>query len=190
MITLAQLWLPIVVATVGVFVASSLIHMVLKWHNSDYRKLANEDEVRAALRKSATTPGQYVIPHCTSMKEAQGPEMQKKFTEGPVAFLLVRANGAPNMGASLGQWFGLNAVIAVLIACMGAHALPMGARFADVACLAGSAALLAHGAGAVTGAIWMGRSWRSAGIDLLDAVIYAAVTAVSFGFLWPHATGP
>ena len=46
MLTLASLWLPIVLAAVAVFVVSSLIHMVFRWHASDYRKLSNEDEVR------------------------------------------------------------------------------------------------------------------------------------------------
>lgn len=57
MIPLASLWLPIIVAAVLVFVASSLVHMVFKWHNADYLKLANEDEVRDALRESAPAPG-------------------------------------------------------------------------------------------------------------------------------------
>ena len=47
MISLDQLWIAIALSAVAVFLASSLIHMVLKWHNSDYLKLANE-----ALAKS------------------------------------------------------------------------------------------------------------------------------------------
>jgi hypothetical protein len=43
MAMLASLWLPILLAAVGVFVVSSLIHMLFKWHNRDYRKLPNED---------------------------------------------------------------------------------------------------------------------------------------------------
>ena len=66
---LAQLWLPIVASAVLVFIASSLVHMVIKWHNADYRKLANEDEVRAAVRAGGPAPGQYVIPYCADMKD-------------------------------------------------------------------------------------------------------------------------
>ena len=47
---IAHLWMPILVTAVLIFVASSLIHMVFKWHNSDYRKFDNEDDVRAAVR--------------------------------------------------------------------------------------------------------------------------------------------
>lgn len=184
MITLASLWLPIVASTIGVFVASSLIHMVFKWHNSDYLKLANEDAVRAAVGKPA--PGQYVIPYCKDMKDMQSPDMQKKFADGPVAFLMVRASGAPNMGAHLGQWFALNSVIAVIIAYMAAHTVPASESFLAVCRFAGGAALLAHAGGAITAGIWHGRTWRSVSKDVLDAVIYATVTAVSFGALWPH----
>ena len=48
MVSLSQLWLAVVLAGVAVFVASAIIHMVLKYHNSDYRGFPNEDEVAAA----------------------------------------------------------------------------------------------------------------------------------------------
>jgi hypothetical protein len=47
--TLLQLWLPILVTAIGVFFASSLVHMVFKWHNAEYRLLPNEDDVRKVL---------------------------------------------------------------------------------------------------------------------------------------------
>ena len=79
MVSLAQLWLPIVLAAVAVFVASAVIHMVLKYHNSDYRPFPNEDEVAAAIRKGSPAPGQYAIPYCTDMKEMEKPEMKAKY---------------------------------------------------------------------------------------------------------------
>ena len=57
---IAQLWLPILSTAALIFIASSLIHMVFKWHNADYKKLANEDDVRAAIRATSPAPGQYV----------------------------------------------------------------------------------------------------------------------------------
>src|ERR1700675_185416 len=98
MITLAQLWLPIVVAAVVVFAASSLIHMVFKWHNSDYLRLANEDAVRAAVRSSTPAPGQYMIPYCEHGKAMQSPEMLQKFNEGPIAFVTLIPSGPPSRG--------------------------------------------------------------------------------------------
>ena len=79
MISVTQLWMPILVSAIALFIVSSLIHMVLKWHKSEYGKLANEDEVRAAIRKGQPARGQYILPYCTDPKSAQMPEMKRKF---------------------------------------------------------------------------------------------------------------
>ncbi|HEY0351825.1 MAG TPA: hypothetical protein VGC48_06865, partial [Gemmatimonadales bacterium] len=65
MVHLGSLWLPILLASVLVFFVSFLVHMVLKYHKSDYSKLPNEDAVRAAIRSGNAAPAQYVIPYCS-----------------------------------------------------------------------------------------------------------------------------
>lgn len=50
MVPLSALWLPVVVSAVLVFVASSVIHMALGYHNGDYGPLPREDDIIAALR--------------------------------------------------------------------------------------------------------------------------------------------
>ena len=50
---ITALWLPILLAAVIVFAASSIIHMLSPWHKSDYRALPKEDEIMAALRPFA-----------------------------------------------------------------------------------------------------------------------------------------
>ena len=57
MVSLTALWLPILLSAVIVFVASSIIHMVLGYHKSDYRPLPNEPAVLDALRAAGVTPG-------------------------------------------------------------------------------------------------------------------------------------
>ena len=186
MISLEQLWIPIVLSAVLVFVASSLIHMVFKWHNPDYRKLANEDEVRAAIRASNAAPGQYLIPHCIDPKEMQKPEMQQKFKDGPVGFLMLRAPCAPSMGKPLGQWFALNLVIAIVAAYLAAKTLPVGATFLGVCREVSLVTFLAYAGGSVSAAIWMAKPWNSAAKECLDAFIYGLVSAVAFAWLWPR----
>jgi hypothetical protein len=184
---IAHLWLPIVVSAVLVFIASSLIHMVIKWHNTDYNKLANEDEVRAALRASSAAPAQYVIPHCADMKAMQAPEMQKKFVEGPIAFITLRPPGAPKMGGALGGWFAYTLVISAIAAYVAHKTLtPMGTEvnFLQVCRVASALAFVAYGGGSVQLGIWMGKPWGSVAKDLADAAIYAALTGVTFGYLW------
>lgn len=185
MISLAQLWLPILISAVGVFIASSLIHMVFKWHQSDYRQLPNEDEVRAAVRKGNLTPGLYNLLHCGDMKAMQTPEAQQKYKEGPVGMLVLFKNGMPNMGAMLGQWFGLNLLVALMAAYLAGRALPAGADAGEVCRMTGSITLLAYAVGSLSDGIWFGRPRSAVAKDLLDSAIYAAVTASVFTWLWP-----
>lgn len=185
MLSLAQLWLPIVVSAVGVFIASSLIHMVLKWHQSDYRQLPNEDEVRAAVRKGNLAPGLYSLLHCPDMKSMQTPEAQQKYQEGPVGMLVLFKNGMPNMGAMLGQWFALNLLVSVMVAYLAGRALAPAADFGDICRMAATVAFLSYAVGSLSDGIWFGRPRAAVMKDLLDAAIYAAVTGLAFGLLWP-----
>lgn len=180
------LWLPVLVAAVFVFVASSLIHMVFKWHNGDYRALANEDEVRAAIRAGTPAPGLYTLPHCTDMKAMQNQDMQDKYREGPVALLTVTPSGLPNMGRILGAWFLLNLAVAAVAAVVSLHAFGANADAAcRAACLGGVVAFMSYGIGSVSNGIWMGRTWTAVAKDILDAAIYGVVTGLAFCWLWP-----
>lgn len=185
MVPIESLIIPIVLAAVLVFVASSLIHMVFKYHNSDYKGIANEDAVRAAIRASAPVPGQYFMPYCIDHSELKKPEVVAKFTEGPVAMLTVRPSGPPTMGAALGQWFALNVVVAIIAGYLASRLVPPGASFLAVARVVSLTTFVAYGGGAVTHAIWMGKPWSSAVKELFDAFLYGLVTSAAFGFLWP-----
>src|SRR5581483_7322727 len=105
MVQLSQLVLPIILSSVIVFVASSVLHMVLRYHNSDYKRFTNEDDVRAAIKSGAQAPGQYMLPYNTSMKDLQQPAVMQKFTEGPVGLVLLREPGMMKMGPYFGAWF-------------------------------------------------------------------------------------
>ena len=62
MVPVMSLLVPILLSAVIVFVASSIIHMVLPYHRSDLRQLPKEDEVMEALRRFNIPPGDYAIP--------------------------------------------------------------------------------------------------------------------------------
>jgi hypothetical protein len=183
--TLGAFWLPILLSAVVVFVASSIIHMVLKYHNRDYTKLPNEDAVRAAIRAGNPAPAQYIIPYCSEMKDMQSPEMQQKFTEGPVGVLNLKRPGPPSMGPSLGQWFLFCLVVSFFIAYVAGHALPPEASFLRVFQILGAVGFLAYAAGTVPEAIWMGKPWSVAIKQVIDGLIYGLLTAGTFGWLWP-----
>jgi len=99
---LAALWLPIVLSAVIVFVASSILHMVLKYHQSDCSTLPDEDKLLGTLRAAGVKPGYYIFPY-TTHKEMNSPAMMEKFKQGPIGILTVRPSGPPAMGKYLGS---------------------------------------------------------------------------------------
>src|ERR687895_1269581 len=123
MVSLGQLWLPILVSAVLVFFTSFIIHMVLKYHNKDYTRLPNEDAVRAAIRAGNPPPAQYIIPYCPDMKEMEKPEVKQKFIEGPIAVMNLLRPGLPSMGKNLVQWFLFNLLVSIFIAYVASHSL-------------------------------------------------------------------
>lgn len=87
MVSIISLWLPILLSAVAVFIASSVIHMVLKYHNSDFKKNPAEDEVMTALRPFGIQPGEYVIPHAGDQTQMKELAYQEKVKPGPVAMM-------------------------------------------------------------------------------------------------------
>jgi len=62
MVPLTSLILPILLSAVIVFVASSIIHMLLPFHKADIRRFPQEDDVLDALRRFNLPPGDYGAP--------------------------------------------------------------------------------------------------------------------------------
>ena len=184
MVPLEQLWIPVVLSAVLVFAASSVIHMLFKYHNSEYRGFSNEEEVRRVLKGNA--PGQYFVPYCPDMKEMKKPEVQQKFIDGPTGLVTLRAPGPPTMGAPLAMWFVMNLVVAILAGYLASKTLPVGLSFLAVAREVSIVTFLAYAGGAAANAIWMGKPWSAAVKEMLDAFIYGLVTACVFGWLWPR----
>ena len=186
MISLAQLWIPILLSAVLVFAASSLVHMVFKWHNADYHGFSNEDEVRAAIRSGSPAPGLYVIPYCVDPQDMQKDEVQQKFRDGPIGFLTLKPASAPSMGKPLVQWFVLNLIVAAVAGYLASRTVPGGASALAVCRVVGLTTFVTYGCGGLQGAIWMGKPWNSAAKEVLDAFIYGLVSALAFAWLWPR----
>jgi hypothetical protein len=186
MVSLGSLLLPIILSSVLVFITSSIVHMVLKYHHRDYTKLPNEDAVRAAIRSGNPPPAQYILPYCPSPKEMQSPEMRQKYVEGPIAVMNVLRPGVPSMGKNLSQWFLFILVVSFFIAYIAAHCLPQGALYLRVFQVVGAVGFLAYGAGQFPAAIWMGKPGKIAWKEAFDGLLYGLVTAGTFGWLWPR----
>jgi len=184
MVAIHTLWLPILLSAVIVFVASSILHMVLPYHRSDYKKLPDEDKVAAALRSVGVAQGLYSLPYCTH-KEMKSPEMQEKFKQGPVGLITVFPSGAMNMGKYLGQWFVYCLVVGVFTAYLTGRVLVPGTNYLAVFRVAGTVSFMAYGVGQVVSGIWAGVPWSNVAKQVFDGLVYSLLLAGTFGWLWP-----
>src|SRR5215475_1241893 len=183
MIPLTTLWLPILLSAVIVFFASFIMHMVLAYHKSDYRKLPDEDRVTDALRNAGVTQGPaYFFPY-SSFKEMKSAPMIEKFKRGPVGLLTVLQSGPPAMGKNMLQWLLYCVVISIFSAYLSGRLLAPGTVFLQVFRVVGTVAFLGYGAAHVQETIWSGRTWVVTFKHLLDGLIYALLTAAAFAWL-------
>ena len=185
MVALSALWLPILLSAVIVFVASSIIHMVLPYHRSDYKQLPGEDKVAAAIRDAAAAPGLYMFPH-TTHAEMKSPATAEKFKRGPVGTLNLRPNGPIVMGKFLGQWFGFCLIVSYFTAYATGITLAPGTHYLVVFRVAGTVAFMTYGLSQLANGIWKGEPWSMVAKEVIDGLIYGLLTAGVFGWLWPR----
>jgi len=185
MVSLTALWMPILLSAVIVFIASSVIHMVLPYHKSDYGRLPDEDRIIAALRPLKIPPGDYILPYASSMAALKDPAFVDKMKAGPVAIMTVRPSGPPTMGRSLVLWFVYAVVVSGMAAYVAGRVLGPGADYLAAFRFAGTTAFAAYAMAHFQASIWMGRSWSTTIKDLFDGLVYALLTGGTFGWLWP-----
>ena len=185
MISLMALWLPIVLSAVAVFIVSSIIHMVLKYHNTDYVKVPGEGGVMEALRGFKIPPGDYVMPHATTMKEMGTPEYLEKQAKGPVVVMTVQPSGPCGMGKPMVMWFIFSLVVSVLAAYVARLTIPAGADYLLVHRVTGAVAFCAYSMGQMQNSIWYKKKWSGTLKNVFDGLVYALVTGGVFGWLWP-----
>jgi hypothetical protein len=185
MVAVMSLWLPILLSAVFVFIVSSIIHMLLTYHRSDFKKLTDEDKVMDALRDFEIPPGDYVVPCAGSSNEMKSPEFLEKATKGPVLFMTVLESGPPKMGASLVLWFIYSLAVGVFAAYIAGRALAPGAHYLDVFRFTGATAFLGYAFALLHNSIWYKRNWPATIKSIFDGLVYGLVTAGIFGWLWP-----
>lgn len=186
MLSLGTLVLPIVLSAILVFVLSSLIHMVLGYHASDYNRLPDEDALRTAVRRANLAPRQYVFPYAGSGADMKSPEFRQKMAEGPVGVLTIRPPDATNMGKALGVWFAYALAVSAMVAYLASATLPRGTDYLKVFQVVGATTWLAYSFGQVPASIWMGKPWSITVKELFDGLLYGLGTAGIFGWLWPR----
>ena len=184
-VTLFELWQPILLGTFLAWITSALIHVLIKYHNSDYQSMSNENEVMAAIGNGSPGLGIHTVPYCKDMSEMNNPDVKEKFDKGPVAIVTIFPNGMPPMGKLMAQQISFFLFGSILIAYCATLALGPGAEYMSVFRLVSAIGFLAFGWANIPLSIWFGHQWSATAKYLLDGLIYGLVVAGSFAWLWP-----
>lgn len=186
MTDLASLWLPVLVSTVIVFLASWIIHMLPLWHKNDFPAMPQEDAVMNALRPFNIPPGDYMVPRCNGAADMKSPEFAEKMKRGPVVFMTVMPSGQMQMGRSLFMWFIFCAVVGVFSAYVASRAHGPDAHYLRVFQLVGATAFVGYALATWQEHIWFKRGFGHTVKRTFDGLIYGCLTAGTFGWLWPR----
>lgn len=186
MVQVSALWLPVLVAAGLVFVASSVVHMLLRYHDRDFQPVPDEEDVQTALRRFNLTPGDYMLPRPSGPAEMQSQAFADKMRRGPVVLMTVLENRPTPLGVNLARWFVFTVVVSVVVAYVAGLALPEGAGYRPVFRLVSTVAFAAYALALWQDSIWHSRAWGTTVRSTLDGLIYAMLTAGAFGWLWPR----
>jgi hypothetical protein len=178
------LLLPILVSSVLVFLASSVIHMASPWHKSDYPRFAREPEVLDALRPLAIPPGDYLMPRPSGMAEMKSPEFVEKMKRGPVVLMTILPGGGMSASTFV-QWFVYLLVVSALAALVAGSVLAPGAWSARIFHVVALTAFAGYVMALWQLSIWYRRSMSITLKSTVDGLLYAAITGGVFVWLWP-----
>jgi hypothetical protein len=179
---LIDLWQPILASAVLVWFASFVCHMVLPLHKGEFNAMPREEATLETLQGIGA--GNYMFPFGTPA-DMKNPEFVEKQRRGPNGTLTVWT-GPVNMGMNLVLTLLSYILISALCAYIVWNAF-VGRVFvhADIVTLVGVAAFLGHGTGLIPHYIWY--KGPRLGVALLEALIYAVITGMTFAWLWNHS---
>ena len=186
MISVMSLAVPILLSAVLVFIASSILHMVLPLHRNDWGKLAAEDRVLEALRGFNIPPGDYAAPYAGSADAMKDPQFVERMKKGPVVLLTLAPGGSISLASNLISWFIYSIVVSIFAAYIAGRALGPGAHYLDVFRFAGCAAFIGYALALPQDSIWFKRRWSTTIKNMFDGLVYGLLTGGAFGWLWPR----
>jgi hypothetical protein len=181
---LAQLWLPIVVSAVLVFVVSAATHMLIPARQAEWARLPAQDSIQAAVRGAA--PGLYMFPLPETVKERGTADSMARWAEGPSGWLTVVAPGPIKMGRNMALSLLMNLFVSAMAGYVAVHALGAAPPYRAVFRIVGSIGFLAYAVGPIYEAIWYWKPARSLAYSAVDALLYGLVMGGAFGWLWPR----
>jgi hypothetical protein len=114
------------------------------------------------------------------------PAFVERMTKGPVAIMTVMKSGPPRMTSELVQWFLFCVLVSVFAGYVASRAVGVGGDYLSVFRFAGTVAFAAYALRGWPESIWYKRSWGTTLRDTVDGLVYALLTAGTFGWLWPR----
>ena len=186
MVPVLSLLVPILVSAVLVFIASSIVHMVLPFHRNDLKRVPDQDRLLDAVRQLNIPAGDYAAPYAGSAAGMKDPGFVERMKRGPVLLLNVSPGGPVSMGTPLTLWFLYTVLVGVFAAYLTGRALGPGAHYLEVFRFAGTIAFTGYSLALLQNSIWWRRNWGMTVRGMIDGLVYALLTAGTFGWLWPR----
>jgi hypothetical protein len=182
-ITVWELWLPVVVSGVALFIASWAAWVLLPHHKGEWKGLPNEVAVTSALKNAGVGPGQYCFPYAAKPEDRKSDAFKAKMQAGPSGFLTVWP-GPCSMGKNMFCTVLFFVVANFVIAYLATLALHSGDDFMKVFRFVGTAGILTYGTANILNGIWFGRKMVA---DIVDGIVYGLITGAIFAAMWPAA---
>ena len=128
-----------------------------------------------------------VVPHARDWdrSERMDPAIVEKFEKGPVAHITILPKGAPMLQKHLALWFAFSLFVSFVVAYVARHTLHPGDDGMLVMRITGTVAFAAYALSHLSDSVWKGQPWVNTARAVVDGVIYALLTGLTFRLLWP-----
>lgn len=184
MVRLVSLWVPIIVSAVLVFFVSSVIHMLLRFHRSDWRKVPSEEDVMEALKRFKLPPGDYLLPRPDRPARKNSAKFKAKRQKGPRLLMTVLPH-AETPVRNLVLWFLYSMVVASLAGYVAGIVLSPGTPRLIVFRITATVAFTGFALALWQNSIWHARGWGATIRSTIDGLVYGLLTGAVFSWLWP-----
>ncbi len=188
MADLIQLWLPILLSAVVVFIASALAWTALPHHRDDFKPVPDQKKFDEAIASLGIKPGLYMFPYSADPKAMKEPAFVERWKAGLNGTLNLWANWG-SMGRNMALSFVFYLVTSIFVAYVCTLGLMPGDSYLRVFQLAGTVAIMAYAFGSIPKDIWFNTPRRAVVTCIIDGVIFGLLTAAVFGWLWPSFVG-
>jgi len=182
---LAELWLPILLSSIVVWIASAIVWTAMPHRKAEWSAVPDEASFVATIRSSEVSAGYYMFPHWTKEKSSDQ-QFQEVWKEGPHGVLHVWQKRRSMPMCMLGSFI-FYLVVGAFVAYIGAEAMNPGERYLRVFQITGTVAFMAHAFAVIPGGIWFGKPVLSMVYDVVEGLVYGLLTGGVFGWLWPAA---